>query len=215
MHRYFVTGTDTGVGKTRVAASLAMALRQAGHLPTVIKLVQTGLDAGEPGDAQHAGELAGTPYRELLRFRKAADPWSAALAELAGPPQATELADTLAAISGPIVVEGSGGLMAPLCLNEDFGDVARRAHLSTVIVVGLRLGCMNHALLTLARCRELELPVLGAVPVECWGAVTPGYRADVERVLQGKLEILCILPFAEDERASVALGAEALQRWLR
>ena len=215
MHRYFVTGTDTGVGKTRVTAAIAAALRQCGHEPTIVKLVQTGLDAGERGDAQHAGELAGTPYRELLRFREPADPWSAALAEGAEPPHAAALADGLAAIPDSIVVEGSGGLMVPLRPHQDFGDVARRARLPVVIVVGLRLGCLNHTLLTLARCRELRLPVVGGVLVECWGAVTPAYRADVERVLQGKLEILCILPFAEDERTSVMSGAEALQRWLR
>ncbi|MGB8966437.1 MAG: dethiobiotin synthase, partial [Candidatus Cybelea sp.] len=76
MYRYFVTGTDTDVGKTRVTAALALALRRAGLNPTIVKLVQTGLALGVPGDAARAAELARVPSLEFARFERAADPWS-------------------------------------------------------------------------------------------------------------------------------------------
>ena len=206
-HRYFVTGTDTDVGKTRVTAALALALREAGHQVTVVKLVQTGLAPGEKGDAAHAGALAGCRHVELARFRKPADPWSAAIAENAPLASASELAHIVDGIQGAVVVEGAGGVMVPLNAKEHFGHVAALAKLRTIVVVGLRLGCLNHALLTLALCEQAHLPVAGIVPVERWRAVEPSYRADVERTLQDKAPILGILPFAEDEAVAVADGA--------
>jgi dethiobiotin synthetase len=211
VHRYFVTGTDTDVGKTRVAAALARALQLAGERPTVVKLVQTGLAAGAEGDAQLAGRLAGAPHLELARFAKAADPWTASLSEGRSALTAEQLAAELDAIPGAVVAEGAGGVMVPLNRTEHLGNVAVRAKLQAVIAVGLRLGCLNHTLLTLALCRELGLPVAGAVLVERWGTTEPHYRTDVERVLQGKLPILGILPFAPDEAECVEAGAKLFQ----
>jgi dethiobiotin synthetase len=207
MQRYLVTGTDTDVGKTRVTATLARALRLAGEKPTIVKLVQTGLEPGVPGDAARAGALAQTRFVELARFRKGADPWSAALAQGHAEVRAYELADALASIPGALVAEGAGGLMVPLNPSEHFGHVAVKAKLRVVVAVGLRLGCLNHALLTQNLCEQFGLPVAGAVLVDRWGKAEPGYAQEVARALQGKLEILGILPFADDEPASVAAGA--------
>ncbi|HEY4434113.1 MAG TPA: dethiobiotin synthase, partial [Candidatus Cybelea sp.] len=113
MHRYFVTGTDTDVGKTRVAASLALALAHAGKDPVIVKPVQTGLGPLEEGDAQCAARLASVAFVEIARYEKAADPWSAALAQGREPLAARALADALDALDGALVVEGAGGIMAP------------------------------------------------------------------------------------------------------
>jgi dethiobiotin synthetase len=207
MHRYLVTGTDTDVGKTRVTATLARALRLAGESPVIVKLVQTGLQRGVPGDAVRAGTLAETRFVEFARFDKASDPWSAALAQNVAAVRAHELAEALDSIPGAVVAEGAGGLMVPLNANEHFGHVADRADLAVVLTIGLRLGCLNHALLTLNLCEQFGLKVAGAVLVERWRRTEPGYALEVERALQGKLEILGILPFADDEAASVASGA--------
>src|SRR6185437_1697219 len=110
LHRYLVTGTDTDVGKTRVTAALAKALRVSGETPTVIKLVQTGLDPGVPGDAALAGKLSGSKHVELARFRKPADPWSAAIAEGTPTVHAEDLARIIEGVKGPVVAEGAGGL---------------------------------------------------------------------------------------------------------
>lgn len=207
MHRYFVTGTDTDVGKTRTAAALALALRQAGEQPTVVKLVQTGLPPGIPGDAARCGKLAGVRYLELARFERAADPSSAAVAQRASEVRAYELVDAVNGVEGAVVAEGSGGIMVPLNPAEHFGHVAVKAKLEAVVVVGLRIGCLNHTLLTLNLCEQLGVPVAGGVLVERWHAADDAYRGDVRRALQGKLRILGILPFEPDEAVSVAAGA--------
>jgi dethiobiotin synthetase len=208
VHRYFVTGTDTDVGKTRVTAALALALQRAGRLPAVVKLVQTGLPVGEPGDAARAAAWSAVRGHEFARFAKPADPWSAARAQGAPEVRAYELVDALNAVDGALVAEGAGGIMVPLNADEHFGHVAARAGLAVVIAVGLRLGCLNHALLTVNLCRQLRLRVAGGVLVERWQPVEPAYRDDAVRVLQGKLPILGILPFEPNEAASVAAGAQ-------
>ena len=208
LHRYLITGTDTDVGKTRVTAALATALRVAGETPTVVKLVQTGLDAGVPGDAALAGKLSGCAHVELARFRKPADPWSAALAEGMPTVHAEDLARVIDGIRGPVVAEGAGGLAVPLNRAQNFATLASLAALDVILVVGLRLGCMNHALLTLSLCEQLHLRLAGAVLVDRWEKSDPSYVADVRRALQGKLEILGIVPFDPDEAASVEQGAQ-------
>ena len=207
-HRYFVTGTDTDVGKTRVTAALATALRVAGEEPTVVKLVQTGLDPQAEGDARRAGTLAKCRHVEFARFRKPADPWSAALADGVPMVHAEDLSRALSAISGALVAEGAGGLAVPLNRTQNFATVASLAKLRVVLTVGLRLGCINHTLLTLAVCEQLRLHVAGGVLVERWERTEPSYAADVRRALQGKIEILGTLPFDSDEAASVEAGAQ-------
>ncbi|MBV8372657.1 MAG: dethiobiotin synthase [Candidatus Eremiobacteraeota bacterium] len=207
MHRYLVTGTDTDVGKTRVSAALALALTQASHKPVLVKLVQTGMRESDIGDAQRAAELAHCPYRELARFFKPADPWSAALADGLPPVHAEDLKLVLDGIEGPLVAEGAGGLAVPLNRKQTFVDVAEICGLTVVVVVGLRLGCINHALLTAALLQERNVPVAGAALCERWEATQSGYQHDVTRGLQGKLDVLGIIPFDADERRSVEQGA--------
>jgi dethiobiotin synthetase len=207
MHRYFVTGTDTDVGKTRVTAALALALKNHGITPVIVKFVQTGLAPGIPGDAARAGKLAGVRSLELARFEKAADPWSAALS--AGQPdmRAGDLVDAVAHLGEGLVTEGAGGLMVPLNPREHFGNIAVAGKFRTVLTVGLKLGCVNHALLTATQCQQAGITLVGAVLVERWGPTDLSYREDVVRTLQGKVKILGILPFDEDEAASVNAGA--------
>jgi dethiobiotin synthetase len=214
MHRYFVTGTDTDVGKTRLAAALALALRRAGMAPTVVKLVQTGLAAGAAGDAARAAELAGVRYVELARFEKPADPWSAARAQGAPPLRAEAMAAALERIEGPLVVEGAGGIMVPLNAAEHTGHVAALAKLEAIVAIGLRLGCLNHTLLTVRLCDQLRIPVAGGALVER-RQCDPSYVDDVTRVLQGKLRLFGILPFAPDENAAVRSGATLFEELVR
>jgi len=214
VHRYFVTGTDTDVGKTRVTAALALALKEAGMTPTIVKLVQTGLAPGVPGDAVRAGKLANVRFVELSRFEKAGDPWSAALAYGLPEVHASELVDAVAHLDNGLVCEGAGGLMVPLNAREHFGNVAALGKLDTVLVIGLRQGCLNHALLTINQAEQGGLPIAGAVLVERWKATEPSYRADVIRNLTGKVHIFGILPFNEDEAASVKEGAKLFYEFL-
>ncbi len=211
--RYFITGTDTDVGKTRVTAGLAHALvaSRAHATPqgrvTIVKPVQTGLPEGEPGDAALAAALAGCGYEEFVRFRKPADPWNAAFAEGREPPTVTELATRIDALDGALVVEGAGGIAVPLNAHETFLDLARACALPTLVVVALRLGCINHARLTLDALVAAGVPLAGIVLNDRFGTSDDDYVADVERALGDHATILGILAFDDDDARGMHAAA--------
>ncbi len=206
--RFFVTGTDTGVGKTRVTAAIASALVARNVRPTVVKLVQTGLAPGACGDASCAAALAGCEFQELARFRLVGDPWNAALAAGCEPLEAGAVAAQLDAFQDPLVVEGSGGVAVPLNERETIAYVAARAQCEAIVVVGLRLGCINHALLTLAYLATHEVTVRGAVFVEAWEPTGETYRREVRRVLEAHVSLLGVMPYDADAARSVASAAQ-------
>jgi dethiobiotin synthetase len=165
----FVTGTDTGVGKTVVAAAIAHAAARAGRPVNVFKPAVSGLDeGGEPdhavlrrasGSHQSDDEIA--PYRY-------GPPVSPHLgAELAGAaidPAVLRAAAAVAAEgSDLLVVEGVGGLMVPLTLGYLVRDFARDLGLPVVVAARAGLGTINHTLLTVEAVRAVGLVVAGAV----------------------------------------------------
>lgn len=209
MRGFFVTGTDTDVGKTRISAALCRAWIRAGGTPTVVKLIQTGA-RGRAGDAETAGRLGGCDWRELEHFELPADPWSAAIAEGRDPLRAPALAERVRACDEPLICEGLGGAAVPLNATETITDVAILAGLDVVVVVGLRLGCVNHALLTLGYLRYRGARVAGVVCVERWQPTSSAYRADVTRVLSAHARVLGMLPFDSDADRSVATAVPLL-----
>jgi dethiobiotin synthase len=208
--RLYVTGTDTDVGKTLVTAAAAAVLRERHGAATVVKIAQTGLASMRTGDAQHAADLAGCAWRELARFPQPADPWTAALAAGASPLRASDAAHAITAIPGPVVVEGSGGAAVPLNEDETISDVAVRCDLEALLVVGLRLGCLNHTILTLEYLGRRGVRVRGIVlcaprPTE------PAYVRDVRRVLARSGVGLATVPFAPEPRERFELALAALR----
>lgn len=208
--RLFVTGTDTDVGKTRVTAALAAACVARGERPTIVKAVQTGLRPGVPGDAAEAGALAGCAALELARFRLAADPWSAALAEDAAPLDAATLAARIEAVASPAIVEGAGGAAVPINATETLTDVAARTSCAAIVVVGLRLGCISHTLLTLEYLGARGIAVRGVVLVDRWRASAAEECTRVERALAGRAAILGLIEYDLDAPRSVARAAALL-----
>lgn len=154
----FITGTDTGVGKTLVACALVHALRGEGFRVAVMKPVASGSARTAAGlrnaDALALIEAAGTTtdYREVnpYCFEPAVSPHIAA--KDAGIDIDTGLIrkkyDALAAESDWVVVEGAGGWFAPISEQLSMADLARALPVPAVMVVGLKLGCLNHAHLT-------------------------------------------------------------------
>ncbi|HTV73592.1 MAG TPA: dethiobiotin synthase [Candidatus Acidoferrales bacterium] len=208
MPRIYVTGTDTDVGKTRVTAALARALHEAGEPTTIVKLVQTGLGPYEPGDAQIAAALAGCDAVEYRRLPKPADPWNAARAAGEEPERASALAARLCALPGSVVVEGSGGAAVPLNERETITDVAREAALEAVVVVGLRLGCISHARLTVEYLVHRGIPLLGLVLCERTALDDRAYPGEVEDALRNWGAMLGTIPFEVDAAASVRRAAD-------
>lgn len=165
----FVTGTDTGVGKTQVACGLLRAFVRRGQRAVGMKPVAAGAEpsaAGLLNDDVVALRAAGNveaPLAEVNPYCFAppiAPHIAAAEAGVTVSPQ--RIADAYAALvarADVVVVEGAGGFLVPLNAEEDLGHLAQRLGLPVVLVVGMRLGCINHALLSAAavRARGLEL----------------------------------------------------------
>jgi dethiobiotin synthetase len=165
----FVTGTDTGVGKTVATSAIACAQAAAGRRVAVLKAAQTGVAAGEPGDVDFAlAALASEQPAALAcprRYAAPAAPLVAAWAEGArvaiGP--IAEAYATLAHAHDLVLVEGAGGLLVPLAAGWSMADLARYLRLPLVVVARPTLGTLNHTLLTLEAARARGLVVLGLV----------------------------------------------------
>lgn len=169
MRGCFVTGTDTGVGKTLAASALLHSLRL--HHRRVV-----GMKPVAAGAVRIAGELTN---EDTLALRAASTMWVAPeldnpvlLPDATSPHIAAKRANTcidirelrrryerLAERADFVVVEGAGGFHVPLSDTDTGADLAAAMDLPMVLVVGVRLGCLNHALLTAEaiRARNLEL----------------------------------------------------------
>lgn len=172
---YFITATDTGVGKTTVAAALAQRCKREGTQVRYFKPVQTGLRPGEPGDADFVAAAAGIEVEEGQRFPAALAPVVAA--EEAGSSvdydRHLETAKRLAAGCDMLLVEGAGGLLVPLNRpsETDSGrtmadlawDLGRDSETQVVIVTRPTLGTLNHTALTLEAVWSRDLRVAGLV----------------------------------------------------
>ena len=191
----FVTGTDTGVGKTVAAAALCRMEREAGRTVLYCKPVQTGLAPGEPGDAAFVAAAAGVAVVECLRFP---DPLAPAVAaERVGETIDVDglLADIEKAGDGfdRLVVEGAGGLLVPVGGDVTMADLADRLGAGLVVVTRPSLGTLNHTALTLEAARSRALPVDGLV-ISDWPA-EPGVteETNLDR-LSAMAPVLGLLP---------------------
>ena len=163
----FVTGTDTGVGKTRVAVALLRGLAADGVRAIGMKPVAAGTLPGEARNADvtalidAAGVAAEIADINPYSYPQPIAPHLAAARRGTGIDVETIAAayTRLAARSEAVVVEGAGGALTPLSERTDMLDIAARLGLPVLLVVGVRLGCLNHALLTAQaiRARGLEL----------------------------------------------------------
>ena len=157
-HGYFITGTDTGVGKTLVACALLHAFRAAGRRVAGMKPVAAGADLAAEGllnaDVQllRAASSIDAPLALVNPYCFAPPIAPHIAAEEAGVTidvaRIREAFLQLAAAADTVIVEGVGGFCVPLNRNEDTAGLAQRLALPVILVVGMRLGCLNHALLT-------------------------------------------------------------------
>jgi dethiobiotin synthetase len=168
MRGLFVTGTDTGVGKTVVAVALLRSLAAAGVRCVGMKPVAAGFDAGGVNADVRALEDAGNVRapqadRNPYAFADAAAPHLAAEAASATIDLSLieAAAARLAAKSDVMIVEGAGGALVPLDARHDMLDIAVTLGLPVLLVVGIRLGCLNHALLSALAIRRRGLELRG------------------------------------------------------
>jgi dethiobiotin synthetase len=210
----FVTGTDTGVGKTLAACVLLHRLRALGLRSLGMKPVAAGVEPTPEGPVN--------PDVVALRL---ASSWPAPLDQVNPycfePPIAPHLAaaaagvrielgpirkafETLLAAADAVVVEGVGGFLVPLNEREDAGDLAVALGLPVVLVVGMRLGCLNHALLTQQAILARSLPLVGWIA----NSIDPGMarfddnlRALRERIAAPLMGVLPHCPTTPDPSA--------------
>jgi dethiobiotin synthetase len=152
---YFVTGTDTGVGKTLVSCALLYAFAAQGRQVAGFKPVAAGCDEDDHnGDALalRAASTIKLTYGQVSPycFAPAVAPHIAA--HFSGVRiELSRILDSYRELAGQadeVIVEGAGGLLVPLNEKQDGADLAQQLGLPVILVVGMRLGCLNHALLT-------------------------------------------------------------------
>jgi dethiobiotin synthetase len=231
MRGLFVTGTDTGVGKTVLSAVLLASMAAGGERVRAYKPAVTGLEQPEeerqsggrevwPADHELLAQLTGMTPEEVspLRFGPAMSPHLAArLAGVEVEPQALVDAAVRAAGGDTLVVEGVGGLLVPLCTGYTIRDLAVALGLPLLIAARPGLGTINHTLLTLQAARAARLDVR-AVVMTPWPqqptVLERSNRETIERI--GELEVAVLSPVAEPSPGALAQAGAALswQRWL-
>jgi dethiobiotin synthetase len=196
---WFIAGTDTGVGKTRVTAGLLRALAVRGARAAGMKAVAAGTEAGcnEDVKALAAHSCHGIAASDLnpYCFAEPISPHLAAALEaiVIDPRLIVAAYARIAARCELVLVEGTGGWLTPISATATMADIAHALALPVVLVVGLRLGCLNHALLSAQAIARRGLVLAGWIG----SVIDPSMRA---------LE-------ANRETLSARLGAPALA-WL-
>lgn len=214
MHRlqaYFLTGTDTGVGKTFVTCALLLSARRQGLRVLGMKPIAAGVDAeGRNEDVEMliAASSHAAP-RELVNpycFELPIAPHLAATIEnrRIDPARIAAAARDLAAEADLLLVEGVGGFRVPLGDDVDTADLAVRLGLPVILVVGMRLGCLNHALLTAESIQARGLTLAGWVA----NRIDPGMVRPDENIAALKTRLaaplLGVLPWQEDGNLQTA-----------
>jgi dethiobiotin synthetase len=169
MRGLFITGTDTGVGKTEVACALLAAARAAGRDVVALKPAQSGVVPGEPSDAERLRAAMGNalPLEEICPYSFAAPLAPAVAARLEGREISLAAilsrARALGAGHEAVLVEGAGGLLVPLTERATYADLAVALGLPVLVVARAGLGTVNHAALTVEALRHRGLTVAGIV----------------------------------------------------
>lgn len=206
----FVTGTDTGVGKTVVTAALAAALRSEGRNVGVWKPVQSGALLGE-GITDAERLLRGTgieePPEAVAPYTFEAPLAPALAAKQAG---AAMTLDGLLAAGEPLakrydalLIEGAGGVAVPLTDTELVADLIAKLNVPALIVARPGLGTINHTLLTAALLRQRSIPIAGVVMNACdpaAGHSDPSIATNAELIERyGDLKVLGRFPWLDAE----------------
>ena len=186
--RFFVTGTDTNVGKTVACALLCAALDALYWKP-----IQTGLRQGT--DRRRVMELAGLPrFRAIREAYCLAPPLSPHLAA-----QLSRVQIELGKIGVPklsstenLIVEGAGGVLVPINEKHLMADLMKRLRLPVLLVARTSLGTINHTLLSLAALRSRHLPVRGVILV---GQLNRENHQAIERY--GNIEVVGTIPWLD------------------
>lgn len=219
----FITGTDTGVGKTVVTAAILAWLRQQGHNVGVMKPIETGVDA-ECSSAANSDALflmeCGGIEDELsevcpIRLKPAASPYQAARIEN----RTIEPASLLAAyrkLAGKydwMLVEGVGGVRVPITRETGVLELMREVGLPALVVSRYQLGTLNHTLMTLEVLKQNQIPVMGVVFNQTGPEETDAIEREAPRLIEelAGVKVLGEMPFIDPINAQ-SFSPEMLKR---
>lgn len=176
MTDFLVTGTDTGIGKTVIAAALVRALRTRGVRALGFKPVETGLEEGQPSDSEILARASLEKLPLAAPLLTLTEPLAPAVAAERGglaidPTEINARITSLRAAGYTLVVEGAGGVFAPLAWCVEKGpypfftvmDLAERCRLEAIVVARAGLGTLNHAVLTVEALRSRHIPVRAVI----------------------------------------------------
>ncbi len=210
---FFITGTDTNVGKTLIAAGLLVAAKNKGLTTAALKPVAAGCEKTSEGLRNADALLLQSVITESLVYDQI-NPYAleAAIApHIAAQQEKRSLSvDRLAGICRGVLsaanftlVEGAGGWRVPINPRETLADLAKNLDLPVILVVGIRLGCINHALLSFEAIVRDGAAVAGWV-ANCVDADMPVLQENIES-LRTRLPVPClaVVPFLEDQSPDV------------
>jgi dethiobiotin synthetase len=215
-HGLFITGTDTGVGKTLVSVSFVKALVRHGLRVAVMKPIASGCERSSAGlrnaDALALAEASNVavPYRSInpYCFEPAISPHIAAEEAKIDVNIGLIKSRFAALVTGAdfVVVEGAGGWYAPISKAKSMADLPKSLGIPALLVVGMRLGCLNHALLTRQAIEASGVQLAGWVA----NSIDPQLEraaqnlSSLERMLGS--EPLAVFPFVADGQPDVRQG---------
>lgn len=210
---YFVTGTDTGVGKTLVSCALLHAFAAQGKRVAGFKPVAAGCDDdhhNEDAKRLRAASTVQATYGQInpYCFYRPIAPHLAARHAGVRIEFARIIASyrELAGQADEVIAEGAGGFCVPLNEKQDSADLTRQLELPVILVVGMRLGCLNHALLTVRAIADYQLECAGWV-ANVLDADMPALQENIEALRERiAAPLLGIIPFQSQPDAHATAG---------
>ncbi len=167
---YFITGTDTNAGKTWATIALMRYFKKLGKVVVGMKPVAAGCELNNRNEDAlliQANASVHVPY-ELINSYAYEQPVSPHIAGINNPVEFSKIIDCYAALkemADVVIVEGAGGWYAPLNAQQDISDLAKSLGLPVILVVGIKLGCINHAKLTYQAIKQSGLVCAGWLAV--------------------------------------------------
>ncbi|MDQ4013375.1 MAG: dethiobiotin synthase [Thermoproteota archaeon] len=213
---FFVAGTDTSVGKTTIAAAIALSLKKKGINVGIMKpFAAASKKYSSNFNSEDVSKL--TLAAEISEKQEAINPYFSSLPT--APYTASRLKKSnrvdfsgavrcysaLASIHDIMVVEGLGGILVPLTRKKTLADFAAATNLPIVIVARFGLGMINHTLLTLASCYDYNLNVEGIILNDLSSWVGPVKKKAIVKTIErvSGVKVLAVVPFIKNPAPDV------------
>jgi dethiobiotin synthetase len=209
---YFITGTDTEVGKTFVAAGLAKAMAESGLRVGVMKPIETGCKVEDetlvPKDAVFLKQAIGTEAQlDTINPYRFKDPLAPSIAaRIAGVEidfeKIKECYGELSKDKDVMLLEGAGGLMVPLTEDKTSADLVLFLELKLIVVAPSRLGVLNHTLLTVRHARDIGIEVTAVILNHPTSSTDESVSFNMTELKRLDVPIIGELPFCREEELS-------------